>query len=422
MTYMVVINHSDKPITIPAGTVVGQSIRHKTRDYVTSNDEGVSRLEFKVHAPKDVTGRSVTEETLKERGLDLSNCRDLGAPGAPLLNEEQRQRLVDQWVEIEQVIAVDPKCPGTSDYMLVRLNTGDHPPQASKPYSIPYAYQELVRKEIEKLLKYNLISPCTSAWASPVLVIVKKDQTGEVANIKLATDVRKLNAVTEMDAGAIGDMSEIVEKFNGKPYASCCDVASGYYSFLVRKEDRCKLSFVLPMSVGGAGTTFCWNRAPYGIALMPAQFSRAMMSLFAGLHEDVSSYIDDLTLHTSTFEGHLQALRAMCRRLIMANVQLKGSKCLILQPSLELLGFDITPEGIRMQAKKCKEWADYPRPSNRKELHTFLGGVAWYRKWMEQLSTITAPLSDLLKAKVVWKWEDRHEAAFQTLLEFLSSD
>ena len=157
MTYMVVINYSNEPITIPAGTVVGQSIRHKARDYVTSNDEGVGRLEFKVHAPKDTTGRPVTEETLRERGLDLSNCRDLGAPGAPLLNDAQRQRLIDQWIEIEQVIAVDPKCPGTSDYMLVRLNTGDHPPQASKPYSIPYAYQELVRKEIEKLLKYNLM-------------------------------------------------------------------------------------------------------------------------------------------------------------------------------------------------------------------------------------------------------------------------
>lgn len=77
----------------------------------------------------------------------------------------------------------------------------------------------LVRQEIEKLLKYGLISPCTSSWASPVLVIVKKDHSGTVANIKLATDLRKLNAVTEMDSGAIGEMAEIIDKFNGRPYA-----------------------------------------------------------------------------------------------------------------------------------------------------------------------------------------------------------
>ena len=162
---------------------------------------------------------------------------------------------------MEQAISVDPKRPGTSDYMLIRINTGDASPQASKPYSIPYAYQEYVRKEIEKLLRNGLISPCTSSWASPVLVVVKKDHTGENVNIKLATDLRKLNAVTEMDTGAIGEMHEILDKFHGRPYVSCCDVSSGYYSFLIHPDDRHKLCFVLPMSMGG--TTFCWNRAPY---------------------------------------------------------------------------------------------------------------------------------------------------------------
>ena len=60
---------------------------------------------------------------------------------------------------------------------------------------------------MRKLLRYNLISPYTSSWASPVLVVVKKDHTGTVANIKLATDLRKLNAKTEMDAGTIGEMA-----------------------------------------------------------------------------------------------------------------------------------------------------------------------------------------------------------------------
>jgi len=132
-----------------------------------------------------------------------------------------------------------------------------------------------------------------------VLVVVKKDHTSQSYNVKLATDLRKLNAVTEMDSGAIGDMSEITDKFNGKPYASCCDVSSGYYSFLVHPDDREKLCFVLPMSMGG--TTFCWNRAPYGVSRLPAQFSRAIMTILDGMHEDVSSYIDDLTVH-----GHLR--------------------------------------------------------------------------------------------------------------------
>lgn len=259
----------------------------------------------------------VTEEVLLARGLDLSDCRDLGKEGAPKLNAEQHQQLVDVFVEEEAAIARDPKRPGTSDYMLIRIETGDNEPQASKPYTVPHRYQEEVRKEVAKLLRNGLISPCMSPWASPVLVVVKKDSgAGDKVNLKLAIDLRKLNAVTVMDSGAIGSMADILDKFCGRPYASCCDISSGYYSFLLHPDDRKKTCFVLPYSMGG--TTFCWHRAPYGIARLPAEFSRAIMTILTGLHDEVSSYIDDLCTHTSSFERHLVALKAMLRRLRMA--------------------------------------------------------------------------------------------------------
>ena len=419
-TYMVVANHSSEATTIPAGTRVADSVRFDSSKMLTSNEEGHGRLTFEVQPPKQEKKSRVTEADLLERGVDLSNCRDLGLPGAPLLSAEQHSNILQICVEEEETFTVDPKRPGTSDWMLIRLNTSG-PPQASKPYSIPYQYQELVREEVLKLLRYGLISPINSSWASPILVIVKKDHTSETANIKLATDLRKLNAVTEMDAGSIGEMSEIVDKFNGKPYASCCDLASGYYNFLIHPEDRHKLAFVLPMPVSGS-TTFCWNRAPYGVALLPAQFSRAIMTIQKGLHDDLTCYIDDLTCHTSTFERHCYAIKQMCRRLRMAGLQLKGSKCLFLPPQLELLGFMITPGGVQMQAKKCQEWIKFPTPSNRKELQAFLGGVAWYRRWMDGLGTMTVPLNDLLKKGVKWEWGEKQEAAFQAIKELLGSE
>ena len=124
------------------------------------------------------------------------------------------------------------------------------------------------------------------------------------------------------------------------------------------------------------------------------------MTILSDTHDDLSSYIDDICVHTSTFERHLFALRTMLRRFIMAGITLKGSKCLILPPSLELLGFQVAPEGVQMQYKKCDQWRKFPTPSNKAEVRTFLGGVAWYRRWMDNLGTMAAPLTGELIAAI----------------------
>jgi hypothetical protein len=430
MAFMPVSNTSNEAVEVPARLQVAMASAFDTSKMFTSDDTSSAtpgRLSFKVRPPRvleQLKGKKPTEEEMRTvRGLDLRDARDLGKEGAPLLTEEQRVRLANVFIEEEAAVSVDPKKPGTSDYMLIDLDTGDAPPQASKPYSIPFAYHDHVRAEIEKLLKAKLISPCTSAWASPVLVVVKKDHTNNVANVKIAVDLRKLNAVTENhNAGAIGEMGEIIDKFNGKPYASCMDISSGYYSFLVSPRTRERLCFVVPMSMGVGGTTFCWNRAPYGVAKLPAEFSKAIMTILAGTQEDVSSYIDDIACHTSTFERHLYALRVVLRRFKLAGLALKGSKCLILPPRLELLGFDITPEGVRMQHKKCKDFANYPEPSSRDEVQKYLGLVQFYRRWVDNLATIASPLTDLLKKSRKFVWGAKERAAFLAINEVLQSD
>ena len=50
-------------------------------------------------------------------------------------------------------------------------------------------------KEIEMMLKEQIIEPFTSEWASPMVIIKKKDNT-----IRLCVDYQRLNAETYLDA------------------------------------------------------------------------------------------------------------------------------------------------------------------------------------------------------------------------------
>ena len=69
-------------------------------------------------------------------------------------------------------------------------------------------------------------------------------------------------------------------------------------------------------------------------------------SLMQGL-ENVFVYIDDILITGATMEEHLKTLKEVLRRLTVANVQLKRSKCFFLQISIEYLGYLISEKGIQ---------------------------------------------------------------------------
>ena len=63
-------------------------------------------------------------------------------------------------------------------------------PICQAPYRIPQAYKETVRQELDKMLQAGIITALSSAWASPIVLVNKKD-----GSLRLCVDYRKLNSV-----------------------------------------------------------------------------------------------------------------------------------------------------------------------------------------------------------------------------------
>ena len=58
-----------------------------------------------------------------------------------------------------------------------------------RPYRLPHAYWEEVKQELNDMLTEGVIEPSQSDWASPIVLVRKKDNS-----IRLCVDYRKLNA------------------------------------------------------------------------------------------------------------------------------------------------------------------------------------------------------------------------------------
>lgn len=55
------------------------------------------------------------------------------------------------------------------------------------------------------------------------------------------------------------------------------------------------------------------------------------------------------------------------------------------------------------------------RPRNVKQVRQFLGLVQYFRSFIKNYASITAPLRALLMKDIVFEWKDVHERAFENL-------
>ena len=102
---------------------------------------------------------------------------------------------------------------------------------------MPHMYREAV--EMEMMLEEGVIKPSNNEWASPMVIIKKKDDT-----IRLCVYYRKVNAETELDAYPMPRVSDILDPVGQAKYITTLDVAKGYCQVSVVDKDCHKTAFI----------------------------------------------------------------------------------------------------------------------------------------------------------------------------------
>ena len=115
------------------------------------------------------------------------------------------------------------------------------------------------------------------------------------------------------------------------------------------------------------------------------------------------------------------ALDEVLHRLEKAGLRLQEKKCLFLVPEVVYRGYKIDAEGLHPVADEVDAIQAAPAPKNVAELKSFLGLLSHYGKFLPNLSTILAPLYQLLRLSTKWKWGKAEQQAFQVLKELLVS-
>jgi len=99
------------------------------------------------------------------------------------------------------------------------------------------------------------------------------------------------------------------------------------------------------------------------------------------------AYIDDIVIHSPTWEQHLEDLERTFKKLRDAGLTVKKRKCHFAGATVSFLGHIVGKGEVRPQEAKVEAIQSYQMPKTKKDLRAFLGLVGYYRKFIPRFSS-----------------------------------
>ena len=145
---------------------------------------------------------------------------------SPVLTVEQKHQLKELLLQNGNLFALDPSEHGVTNVVQHTINTGDSTPIRQQARRIPFALHSNVDNMTEEMLEQGIIQPSRSPWASPIVLVAKKDGT-----TRFCVDYRRLN--TETDVFPLPRDDDSLDLLAKSKYFSTLDLASGYWQVSV---------------------------------------------------------------------------------------------------------------------------------------------------------------------------------------------
>ena len=429
---------SSDGVNLPGGLIVTPTVVEGHRDQWQVEVENLSQVDVTIPA-KTAIGRleevslvhmSAQTATSSAEHLDVSTLFKLDHLGDLGVNPEQIEAINHLLNSNREAVAIHDFDLGLArgHKHTIELEEGAKPFRMAYRRIPPHMWDE-VRDHLQKMLSTGVIEPSASPFASPIVLVRKKDNS-----LRFCVDYRRLNNLTKKCAYGIPRPQDIFDRLSNAQWFSSLDLKSGYWQLEVDPDSRQYTSF----TAGPLGF-YQFVKMPFGLCNAGSSFQRMMESCMGA--ENLSScllYLDDIVVFSETIEEHIERLGRVFDRLRECGLKVNPKKCHLFKQKIQYLGHWITSEGISTDNDKVAAVKNWPIPKSREELKRFIGFASFYRRFIHRFAHISEPLHHLLrgqkkkkkgsKGKVAqdaplppFTWGDEQQQSFDQLREALTS-
>ena len=252
-------------------------------------------------APKYVEPEPEKDKKVSIQSQNSSNriaklWEQLDITGSNSWAEEQKVKIKQVFEDYSDVFALSPLELGRTSLVKHAIKVIDPKLFKERYHRIsPHQFEE-VRKHLKEMEEVGAICRSNSPWASPVVLVKKKD-----GSLRFCIDLRKLNARTIKDAYSLPQIKESLDCLNGASIFTSLDLKSGYWQVELDDESIPLTAF----TVGPLGFYECIHM-PFGLTNAPATFQHLMESCLGEMHLNwCIIYLDDVIIFSKTPEEHI---------------------------------------------------------------------------------------------------------------------
>jgi len=199
------------------------------------------------------------------------------------------------------------------------------------------------------MLHTGVIRPSTSPWASPIVLVAKKD-----GGVRFCVDYQKLNQLIKFDACPMPRVEELIDTIGPAEVISTLDLAKGYWQIPMAEESKDKTAFTTPFGL------FEFKVMPFGLHSAPATFQRMINHVLRDCWSFARAYIDDIVVFSRSREEHLTHLHRVLECLQKAQLTVNMAKCQFGKSEVHYLGHVIGGGTVKPDPQKIEAVNNYP--------------------------------------------------------------
>ncbi|XP_068205388.1 uncharacterized protein [Palaemon carinicauda] len=350
--------------------------------------------------PKECNGQEVES---KGYGWNGENSKILCNPDSLFkhLNAQEATDIKDLFKEHPSISKDTPGLVRSLQHDVVLKPNAQ--PIRQAPYRLSPQKAEAVRKEVSYMLENDLITPSSSPWSS---FTFRSPWT--------ILSCSKVNDLTVADNFPLPRIEDCIDKIGNAKYISKLDLLKGYWQVPLTENAREISAFITPEGL------FECKVMPFGMRNAASTFQRMMWMITNGLKGCVV-YLDDIIIFSDNWKDHVDRIRALFRAIADAGLVVNLSKCEFGKAEVIYLGHHVGQGKVLPKEKNIEAVLAFPTPKTRKNVRQFVGLAGYYRRFVPSFSEIVTPLTNLLREKSKFLWDDTCQRAFDKLKGILST-